>query len=198
MRETEFNRIRFDASYEGDRNKNQSTGISDTTERSVNFLLRYDHFLSEEVFWFGSAEGEKDGVQDLNLRFTGAAGFGRRWSNTKDFKLEADLGLSWISENYESGRLDEDFVASILNWSGERRLPSLISDRLTFFQRGKFWVSLEDYDDKIFAKITTGLRSDLTPRTFLEAKIVWEYDSEPASGVERQDVDYIFGLGVRF
>ena len=198
VRETEFNRIRFDASYEGDRNKNKNTGISDTTERSINFLLRYDYFLSEKVFWYGSAEGEKDGVQDLNLRFTGAAGFGRRWSNTKDFKLESDLGLSWISENYASGTRDEDFVAAILNWSAERRLPSLISDRLTFFHRGKFWVNLEDYEDKLFVKFTTGLRSDLTPRTFLEAKIVYEYDSEPARGVDRRDIDYIFGLGVRF
>ncbi len=198
VRETEFNRIRFDASYEGDRNKDQKTGTSNTTERSINFLVRYDYFLSEKFYWYGSGEGEKDGVQDLNLRFTGGAGFGYRWFNTKDFKAEADLGLSWISENYKQSGLDEDFVAGMTNWSVDRRLPSLISDRLTFYQRGKFWINLEDWQDKLFAKITTGIRSDLTPRTFLEAKVVWEYDSEPANGVERQDVDYIFGLGVRF
>ncbi len=198
VRETEYNRIRFNASYEGDRTKDQSTGNSNTTERSINFLLRYDNFLSKKLYWYGSGEGEKDGVQSLNLRFTGGAGFGYRWFNTKDFKAEGDLGLSWISENYKQGSLDEDFLASIVNWSLERRLPSLISDRLTFYQRGKWWVSLEDWDDKLFARITTGIRSDLTPRTFLEAKIVWEYDSEPAAGIDRQDVDYIFGLGVRF
>ena len=103
--------------------------------------------------------------------------------------------------NYAGRRvkdLDDYFVASLVNWSAARRLPSLISDRLTFFQRGKFWLDLEDWQDKLFARITTGIRSDLTPRTFLEAKIVWEYDSEPVRGVERQDIDYIFGLGVRF
>ncbi len=198
VRETESNRIRFDASYEGDRNKDQSTGKSNTTERTINLLVRYDYFLSKKLYWYGSGEGEKDGVQDLNLRFTGGAGFGYRWFNTKDFKAEGDLGFSWISESYTQSDLDDDFVAAMTNWSVERRLPSLISDRLTFSQRGKFWVNLEDWQDQLFARITTGLRTDLTPRTFLEAKIVWEYDSEPAAGNDRQDVDYIFGLGVRF
>ncbi|MEE9281925.1 MAG: DUF481 domain-containing protein [Myxococcota bacterium] len=198
MRETDINRIRFNASYEGDRTKNESTGESTTTERDLDFLIRYDHFVSDRLYWYGSGEGEKDGVKDLNLRFTGGAGFGYRWFNTERFKLEADLGLSWISENYRNSSLDEDFVASVLNWSFERRLPTLFSDSVTLFQRGKFWVNLEEWDDLLFAKVTTGIRQDLTARTFFEVKLVWEYDAEPSSGKERQDVDYIFGLGVRF
>jgi hypothetical protein len=198
VRETEVNRMRFEASYEGDRTKDQSSGQSTTTERDLNFLLRYDHFLSKKLYWYGSGEGEKDGVKDLNLRFTGGGGFGYRWFNTERFKLEADLGVSWISENYQDSRLDEDFVASVLNWSLERRLPTVFSDRLTLFQRAKFWVSLEDLEDKLWTEITTGIRSDLTAKTFLEMKVVWEYDSEPATGKDRRDIDYIFGLGHRF
>jgi hypothetical protein len=198
VRETEINRMRFDASYEGDRTKNQDTGDSTTTERDLNFLLRYDHFLSKKLYWYGSGEGEKDGVKDLNLRFTGGGGFGYRWFNTEKFKFEADLGISWISENYQDSSLDEDFVASVLNWSLERRLPSLLGDRLTLFQRAKSWISLEDPEDKLWTEVTTGIRSDLTAKTFLELKAVFEYDSEPAAGKERRDVDYIFGLGHRF
>ena len=198
VRETEYNRIRFDASYEGDRTKDESTGLSTTTERDLNFLLRYDHFLSEKLFWYGLGEGEKDGVKDLSLRFTGGGGFGYRWVNTEKFKVEADLGLAWISENYQDSSLDEDFVAAALNWSVERRLPTLVAERLTFFQRGKYWSNLEDLQDQFLAEITTGLRSDLTATTFLEAKIVWEYDSEPSTGKERRDLDYVFGFGLRF
>ncbi len=161
-------------------------------------MLRYDHFLSEKLYWYGSGEGEKDGVKDLNLRFTGGGGFGYRWLNTEKFKLEADLGISWISENYQDSVFDEDFVASVLNWSLERRLPALFSDRLTLFQRAKSWISLEDPEDKLWTEVTTGIRSDLTAKTFLELKAVFEYDSEPAVGKERRDVDYVFGLGHRF
>ncbi|MEE8313454.1 MAG: DUF481 domain-containing protein [Myxococcota bacterium] len=198
VRETKYNRIRFDASYEGDRTKNDSTGDSTTTDRNIDFLLRYDQFLSDKLFWYGSGEGEKDGVKDLTLRFTGGGGFGYRWFNTEEFKLEGDLGLSWISENYEDSRFDEDFVASVLNWSFERQLPVLVADRLTLFQRGKFWVNVEELEDQLFAEVTTGIRQDLTATTFLEAKIVWEYDSEPSGNKERTDVDYIFGFGIRF
>ncbi len=43
-----------------------------------------------------------------------------------------------------------------------------------------------------------GLRSDLSDSFFLEAKVIWEWDSEPSTGKHRQDVDYILGLGYRF
>ncbi len=198
VRETEFNRIHFDASYEGDRTRDESSGTSTTTQRALDFLLRYDHFLSDKLFWYGSGEGEKDGVKDLTLRFTGGGGFGYRWFNSEEFKLEGNLGLAWISENYEDGRLDSDFVASVLNWSLERQLPVVIADRLTLFQKGKFWVNLEELEDQLFAKVTTGLRQNLTATTFLEAKIVWEYDAEPSANKKRTDVDYIFGFGLRF
>ena len=198
MRETKVNRIHFDASYEGDRTRDESTGKSTTSARDLNFLLRYDRFLSDKLFWYVSGEAEKDGVKDLSLRLTGGGGFGYRWFNTEEFKLEGDLSPSWISENYEDSRLDEDFVAPVLNWSLERKLPVLVADRLTLFQRGKFWINLEELEDQLFAKVTTGLRQDLTATTFLEAKIVWEYDAEPSANKERTDVDYIFGFGLRF
>ncbi len=137
-------------------------------------------------------------MKDLSLRFTGGGGFGYRWFNSEKFKLEGDLGLSWISENYEDSKFDEDFVASVLNWSLERQLPTWVADRVTLFQRGKFWINVEELEDQLFAKVTTGLRQDLTATTFLEAKIVWEYDSEPSGNKERTDVDYIFGFGIRF
>lgn len=198
VRETEQNRVRVEASYQGERTRNEATRVSTTTKRDLALLLRYDRFMSEVFYWYGSSEAERDGPKDLDLRFMGGAGFGYRWFDTDELKLEGDAGLSWIRESYRESALDDDFVASVLTWTLERRLPSLMSDRLTLFHQGKFWLDLEDWDDRLFSRLTTGVRSDLTPGTFLELKLVWEYDAEPSRDKKRQDVEYIFGMGHRF
>ena len=52
--------------------------------------------------------------------------------------------------------------------------------------------------DDLLVKSQMGFRDKITGHFSLEAKILWEYDSEPADNVHRQDVDYIFGLVYEF
>ena len=111
----------------------------------------------------------------------------------KDLEFSTDLGVAWTDEQYRDSAFDDDFVTGILRWNFNQRLGPVFS----VFQRAEYHPSLEEMD-VMTVEVTTGLRSDLTRTFFLEAKMVWEYDSEPSTGVDRQDVDYLFSLGYRF
>jgi hypothetical protein len=191
--ERERDAISFRARYTGERVKDTTTRLSTTTDRNLFGGLGYDFSLTEKAFWFAESSGEKDGPKDLDLRFIAGSGLGYRWFNRDDFKLSARAGLAWTSENYSS-RDDDDFLAGLLGWDLER----LLLPRLLFFHHGSYLPSIEDFGDRELWKTETGLRADLTADVFLEAKVLWELDTEPASGAERQDTDYILGLGYKF
>lgn len=47
-------------------------------------------------------------------------------------------------------------------------------------------------------KTSTGLRTSLTDVWFVEAKVLFDWDSEPAEDAERRDVVYLLGAGLSF
>ena len=191
-RRGETDRLRLRASYEGDRNTDRA-GRGTTDTRTIRGSTQYDYFIGERLYLFQSNSGEKDGVVDLDLRLVIGAGTGFQWVERKDLEFSTDLGIAWTDEQYRDSAFDDDFVTGILRWNFFRPLGPIFS----VFQRAEYRPSLEELD-VMTVEATTGLRSDLTQTFFLEAKIVWEYDSEPSTGVDRQDVDYLFSLGYRF
>jgi hypothetical protein len=193
VRESDVNRITLKGTYRGDRERDESTGTSSTTDRLIRGTLKYDHFISKRLYWLASTFAEKDGVADLDLRLIGTGGLGYHWIREEDLEFLTEVGLSWTSEDYRDSSRDDDFVAAMFRWELKKRL----ADNVSFFHDGKWAPSLEE-DDVQLMWTETGIQTDLTTRLFLEAKVVWEWDSEPSSGKERQDVDYIFGLGFRF
>jgi putative salt-induced outer membrane protein YdiY len=176
-----------------DRDTNFDTGEGVTSDREIDGFLKYDFFLTEKWYIFQRLSGEKDGVVDLDLRLVVGSGMGYQWVERKALNFSTEVGLAWTDERYKDDTLDNDYLAGILRWD----LDSRFFDRLTFFHRGDWRPSLED-SGVVVIDTVTGLRSDLSDSFFLEAKVVWEWDSEPSTGKDRQDVDYILGLGYHF
>jgi putative salt-induced outer membrane protein YdiY len=187
-------RLSFRFSYDGERTKNKSTGDSTTIDRNLYGLLDYEYLLTKKLFWFVTTTSEKDGPSELNLRYVAGAGPGIRWFDREDFVISTRLGLTWTSENYSGTDRDDDYVGALLRWEVERQLLP----RVGFFHSGLWLPSLKDFNDRQLWKVETGIRTDITSSVFLETKAIWELDTEPAAGTERQDVDYIFALGYQF
>ena len=70
-----------------------------------------------------------------------------------------------------------------------------MTDSLVFFSDGSY---LHGGAHDLVVQSEFGLRDDLTSTIFVEGKIKWDWDSSPAEDSERQDVDYILGVGYRF
>jgi len=189
--ETKANRIGLRGSYDGERTKNRSDGTSTTQDRNLFGRLRYDYFLKDRYFWYLQTSGEKDGPSDLDLRFVVGTGLGRDFVKRPDLKLSAYAGPTFISENFNDESSDDQRAAGRVGWDFWWKAYGDIA----LFTEGTY--TQAGLDD-ILVEGEVGFRDELTESIFLEGKIVWEYDSEPAEDADRQDVDYIFGLGYKF
>ncbi len=193
VRRTELTRFTVTADYDADRQRDNSTGTRSTSKNQLRGTAQHDYFLTKKHYVFGLTSAENDRVADLDLRFVVASGWGYQWVETDDFNFNTELGLTWTDERYEDDTEDDDFITGLLKWNLERRLRKNVS----FFQHGNWRPSLEESRTHII-ETQTGFRSDITGTLFLEARVDWDWDSKPAPGANRQDVEYVFGLGYRF
>ena len=201
--ESERHRIALRGSYDGERTTSRvttvdpitgaehTTRVSTTQDRNLFGRLKYDYLFSQNDFWWMATSGEKDGPSDLDLRFITAVGLGRDFYKRPGFKLQIYAGPTFVSENFTDDASDNQRAAGTLGWD---LLYEVVPD-LDFFTEGTY---TQAGKDDILVKSEIGLRNELTQRLFLEAKVLWEYDTEPAEDAQRQDVDYILGIGYKF
>lgn len=193
-RDFDSNTLSFYGHYHGERNRNLDTKVNTTTKRNIFGGARLDHSLTDRWSWYGLTEYEKDGVQDLDLRFRASSGPTYHWWKGDSFGLSTDAGLSWISSRYEDRTADEDYAALRTGWD----LYWQVVSSTRFYHSGSWEPSLEDIVDVQLLKTTTGLRTSLTDSVFIEGKLLWDLNSEPAAGRKRADADYIFAIGYSF
>jgi len=199
QRRTKADRVNFGLRYEGERNRAQSRDAAgernwDTTTREINARLRYDYFITKQLFWWAGSEAEKDGMKDLDLRFVGGGGIGYDWFETKDLVLQTAVGLTWVSENYQETDNDADYIGLLFNW----KLEKLLIAQLKFFHEGSWLPGLGESWERNVVNTETGLRLNLTTALFVEGKVVFEWDTPPSAGTQRNDTDYIFAVGYKF
>jgi len=193
VRRSEMDRMTFGASYTGERSQDADETGSHTTQRKMFGGLQYDYFVTKKLYAYGNARGEKDGIADLNLRFTAGVGAGYQWFETDTLKWNTEAGVSWVSENFSNDTPNNDYVAARL----ASNLEYLMYPGLTFFQRTRWYPSLEALDDQL-VETATGLRYKLWGNFFGESKVLWVWDSTPARGKGQVDLAYLLGIGYGF
>ena len=193
VRRAEKDRITFGAAYDGEQAQDSDQTGEHTTQRKMFGSLQYDYFLSKQLYAYGNARGEKDGIADLSLRFIAGVGAGYQWFETETFKWDTEAGLSWISENYSNDTPNNDYIAARI----ASNLDYVLYPGLTFFQKTRLYPSLQNSKDQL-VETATGLRYKIWGNFFGESKVLWTWDSTPAEGKKRTDLEYILGIGYGF
>ncbi len=191
--ETEKSLIELRGLYDGERTTSRSTGDATTNDRKLFGGIRYDYHLGPKWLWWVGTSAEKDGPSELELRFVGGGGLGYRFYAREGLKLSARLGPVWVREDFADATKDEEQLGASLQWDFWRALSPVWS----LFNTGTFIQGLDEIDDSLL-KAEAGLRLELARHVFFESKILYEWNSETASDAERQDVDYILGIGYKF
>jgi len=192
LRESPTNRVWFLGTYEAERNTDRDTHVSSTSERKIEGELKYDEFLGERWYWFARAKARRDGPADLDLVFAAGVGPGYRVFKSQRTKLDLELAPTWASVNFGDDSKDLDSAALLASWRFTHRLV----DAIEIFS-DLDWLILR-WDDQFYVDSSLGVRSHLSPAFYLESRIEWDYRSKTSGDVDRQDVDYIFGLGYKF
>ena len=198
-RATIEDKITLGANTNYGRSKN-AAGISSTTANKWSAAGEYDYNLSPAVFVFGKLGLEGDGVIDLSLRTTLAAGLGYKLIDTKELSFNVFGGVGYSTDKYSAtqnigGVKGTSFSRSSL-FLGEESQHQL-SASTTFKQRLELYPGLSGDKAKII-KFTAGLGVAMSSTLNLSVGLTDNYNSLPAAGNKKNDLGLFTGINVKF
>ena len=179
---------------------NYDEDLGGLTARNSKARLKYDYFLTEELFLFGSVLAEEDSFQDLNLRTALAGGPGYQFveagdlepSYLKGLAAYGEIGLSYVDEDFRQAG-DKSYLAA--KWS--LNMDWKILPRLSLFHHHEGYPSLADMDD-FYITTETGIRVSIYENFVSTLQVNWRWDNSPSPGFGRSDTNYLLTLGYTF
>ena len=148
----------------------------------------YDYFFTKKWYGLLALELFNDTFQDLSLRTTTGVGAGYQVWEEEIKALALTAGVSYVNENrkvaedqsWVAGRLGADFRYNILNF-------------VTFTEKALFYPPLESGNGYLFRN-DAALIKPLGSRWALKLQNIFQRNSKPAPGFDKDDVYWILGL----
>ena len=184
---SEKNRFTFKGEYELDKADGDKT-----SEKSKGFG-KYDRFLTQKFYIYGSTFFETDKNKNLDLRLVPSVGPGYQFYETELTNLSVELGPAYVIEKYDESD-DDEYVAGLSRINFDHYLYKKI---FQFFHFDQVLLSFEDTSDIVILS-RTGIRMHLYKYFNLTAQWNWDWDNDPAPGDNRSDNEYILSVGVQY
>ena len=185
-RRTEKDRIGFRYLF------NYGEEEGEVTTRNHYGAAKYDYFFTQKFYGYGSLEILNDKFQDTKLKTFVGPGVGYQIWEDPGKSLLFEAGLTYFNwDRYEgedtdgiSARLALDFRYSILKW-------------LIFMDRFQFYPTIGE-GGLYFFRNEAALSVPLSPRWALRLANIVDYNSDPAPGFKKTDVQWLGGLQFSF
>ncbi|MBK1706467.1 DUF481 domain-containing protein [Halochromatium glycolicum] len=165
-------------------------GVTSQDRMRANYV--YSWFMSDYWFLQAGIGGERDPVRDLDRRVSAGGGLGYQFFDDADRRLEVSLSAVGIDEAL-GGDTSQSLAA---RWSADFR-HDLLGGDLEFFHDQSVWHYLSGRDTTLI-QTSTGFRWDVWADIYFNTQFDWDYETDPARGAEKEDIQYMLGLGVEF
>lgn len=166
---------------EGIRSANRMSGASKT---------EYD--LSPQVYLFGLGGAGYDEVRRIDLQWEVSPGVGYQWVKKTDYVFKTEFGLSYQEQYFATGDELDIYggrLAAIFTWR--------IWDKLVADGRGEIFPSFSDFGE-YRVRLESTLKYPLRKNVSLNLIVIDLYDTNPAPGVENNDLQIRSAIGVKF
>ena len=149
-----------------------------------NYLagLRYDIFVGNKLFAFGSTKQSRDRFKDIDLRSFYNAGLGYQFLATDKVDLRSSLGAGM---RYEKFTTDSTSTVPVGSLDGGLRA---VVGPFDYDLRTVYSPSFEQFSDYQLLTIT-GLTAKVIAGLGFRIQLTWEYDNEPAPGTAKSDTE---------
>lgn len=156
------------------------------------YTVDYVHswFFADDWFAIGGIGYERDPIRELAYRYTPGAGIGYQFFDDAYRSFEISLAAVGIRERLG----DRQTESTSPRWNLRYRRDLLDGD-LEFFHDHTVSVYVTGRENEIVLT-STGFRWDVWGDIYLNAQFNWNWESNPASGQENEDISYILGFGV--
>ncbi len=188
----EKDKISAKAFYSFARQSPLGGGDLETTEDRYSLEGQYDYTIRDQTFWFAAARFDHDAVNDLDLRTIVTGGLGYMIIDREDTAWQVTGGISYRNEQY-----DGEPESSEVGLSVGSNYQRLLSRNLNLTHDLRFIPAFSDFGD-YFLVSDLGLVTSLSERFSAEFRFIFDYDSTPATGAQKDNYKYFLGLGYKF
>jgi putative salt-induced outer membrane protein len=191
-RDDEWHDDRFNLAAAYNFGKQKVNGVNTTSADNWFAQAKYDKFLTDKLYAYAMMRYDHDRLAFLNYRLAPGIGLGYQWIESPDFNLSTEAGVSYVYEDYSNDG-NQDRVALRLAYHIDKKLNESVS----VFHNLEWLPAFNDPADYNL-NADAGIKAKLTGSLFSELKAVYQRDSTPAPGAEKNDIRFILGVGWQF
>jgi len=166
-----------------------------TTANDKRAYARYDYFLTQKWYVNTNMSFLKDEFQNLNLRSTLGAGMGYQFIETDDTKLGAELGGSYIREDYSDDLQDDSSIAA--RWALDYS-QTFFDNAFTLFHHDELLKGVAADNDLFLAYTRQGIRFPLGSGLAGTVQVNYDYNGNPQGDNAYYDTTYLMTVGYTF
>jgi putative salt-induced outer membrane protein YdiY len=162
-------------------------------ENELRGLLRGEYDITKRWFAFASITGEYDEIESLSLRSVPKGGLGYKiWEAEKGF-LSADLGMSYVYQEFFGGSTDS-YTAVSFGTEAKYQLPY----SAVFTARGEYLPSVSEPTGNYLLRGSTAVAVPMLSWLAVKLTLFDEYNNRPAEGAQRNKFTITAGLSMLF
>lgn len=169
---------------------NYGTEDGERTDNDQQAYGEYDRFITEKWFIGGRQDFERDEFEELDLRSKTGAFAGYQFYEQDDLNLSVKSGPTYIYEKFENGDTESDIA---LGWLLDYD-QKFMDDKLQLFHNHEIQTPFADTGAFLFES-ATGARVPIGEKLDASAQIDFDWDNDPAEGVQEDDTTYSLKLG---
>jgi putative salt-induced outer membrane protein YdiY len=169
-------------------------GTSGGTE-DVNMIHgfgQFNHLFSKKFYAYARVEGLRDGIADLQYRITVGPGAGYYFIKETNTTFSSELGSSFVTQRL--GQEDKHYATLRLAESFEHKFKSY---------GARIWENVEvlpqvDQFNNYLINTEVGIESALGKSLSLKTFVVDNFNNEPASDREKNDLKLVSAISYKF
>ena len=154
--------------------------------------LKYDYFLNPVWYLYLNIDMLSDEFEDINLRTTVGPGIGYQIWEEENKALSLEAGVSYTSEDRDQAE-DSDWLSARV---GANYMYKLF-ERVLFTDQFVIYPDLEETGEYLLRN-ETALVTDINSRLAFKLSNIWERNSTPEQGLDKDDLTWILGLQYSF
>jgi putative salt-induced outer membrane protein YdiY len=173
-------------------NRDGTSGVSRTVANTIRFGGRYDRDFNKRWFGYGFSDLERNGLQDLNLRFVVGGGIGYHAIRNERTSLDILGGLAMNREYFDGLDNDRTSAEAQVGQTLSHQFSSRVSlkEQLFFFPNlsrgGEYRINFD-----------TSLITDITRRIGWQITLSDRYLSDPPPGFKQNDLLLTTGIRLK-
>ena len=162
-----------------------------TQERDL-YTYSYNWLFRDPWFLAGGATYESDPIAELDGRTTISAGLGRDIWDSARRTLNFSLSAGYQNEKLAMVTRDNAVASWVLRFSYD-----LFGDDMEVFHNHTIMTNVSGRTNTKY-DTSTGLRYEITDLLYANVTLNADYETDPADGVENEDIAFLVGVGLEF